>query len=59
MGSGAVDKAKGRLKEAAGALTDDEKLRREGKLDQAAGNVKDAAEKAVDKVKKAVQGGSR
>jgi uncharacterized protein YjbJ (UPF0337 family) len=56
--SGATDKAKGRVKEAAGALTDDEKLRREGKLDQAAGKVKDAAEKVVDKVRDAVKGKS-
>jgi uncharacterized protein YjbJ (UPF0337 family) len=56
--SGATDKAKGRVKEAAGALTDDEKLRREGKLDQAAGKVKDAAEKVVDKVRDTVKGKS-
>ena len=43
---GTVDKAKGRIKEAAGALTDDNKLRGEGKLDQAIGKVKDAAERA-------------
>jgi len=54
MAAGMMDKAKGRAKEAAGALTDDDKLRREGKLDQAAGAVKNAAEKAVDKVKEAV-----
>jgi uncharacterized protein YjbJ (UPF0337 family) len=56
--SGTTDKAKGRVKEAAGALTDDEKLRREGKLDQAAGKVKDAADKVVDKVREAVKGRS-
>ncbi len=54
MGSGTVDKAKGRVKEAAGALTNDDKLRSEGKLDQAAGAVKNAAEKVVEKVKQAV-----
>jgi uncharacterized protein YjbJ (UPF0337 family) len=54
--SGTTDKAKGRLKEAAGALTGDDKLRREGKLDQATGRMKDAAEKAVDKVRDAVKG---
>jgi uncharacterized protein YjbJ (UPF0337 family) len=54
MAAGTMDKAKGRAKEAAGVLTDDDKLRREGKLDQAAGAVKNAAEKAVDKVKEAV-----
>jgi len=53
--NGTMDKAKGRLKEAAGALTDDEKLRKEGKLDQAIGRVKDTAEKLVDKVLDAVR----
>ena len=56
MGSGTLDKVKGRVKEAAGALTDDDKMRREGKTDQAAGSVKNAAEKVVDTVKKAVKG---
>ena len=54
--SGIVDKAKGRIKEAAGALTGDDKLRREGKLDQAVGNVKDAAGKVLDKARDAVKG---
>ena len=54
--SGTTDKAKGRLKEAAGALTGDDKLRQEGKLDQATGKMKHAAEKAVDKVRDAVKG---
>ena len=48
---GKVDKVKGRIKEAAGALTDDDKLRNEGKLDQATGKVKDA----VERVKNAVE----
>lgn len=56
MGSGMADKAKGRIKEAAGAISDDDKLRREGKLDQAVGKVKDAAEKVVDKVRDTVKG---
>ncbi|MCE9607755.1 MAG: CsbD family protein [Planctomycetia bacterium] len=54
--SGKADEIKGRVKEAAGALADDDKLRREGKIDQAAGKVKNAAEKAVDAVKNVVQG---
>jgi uncharacterized protein YjbJ (UPF0337 family) len=54
--SGTTDKAKGRLKEAAGALTGDDKLGQEGKLDQATGKMKDAAEKVVDKVRNAVKG---
>jgi uncharacterized protein YjbJ (UPF0337 family) len=54
--SGTTDQAKGRLKEAAGAITDDDKLRREGKLDQAVGKVKDAAEKALDAVTDKIKG---
>src|SRR5262249_11872913 len=53
--AGEADKLKGRVKEAAGALTDDDRLRREGKIDQAAGKVKDAAQKTVDKAKEAVK----
>jgi len=56
MSSGTIDKAKGRVKEAAGALSGDSKLKREGRVDQAAGDIKDAAEKVVDKVKNAVKG---
>jgi uncharacterized protein YjbJ (UPF0337 family) len=51
MSSGTTDKAKGRVKEAVGALTDDDRLRRKGKADQAIGKVKDTAEKVVDKEK--------
>lgn len=52
--SGKADELKGRVKEAAGALTDDEKLKREGKLDQAAGKTKQAVEKVVDKARDAM-----
>jgi uncharacterized protein YjbJ (UPF0337 family) len=51
--SGKTDEMKGRVKEAAGAMTDDERLKREGKLDQAAGKAKQAAEKVIDKAKDA------
>jgi uncharacterized protein YjbJ (UPF0337 family) len=54
MSSATADKVKGRVKEAAGALTDDEELKDEGKLDQAAGKVKEKASKVVDKVRDAV-----
>ena len=53
--SGKTDELKGRVKEAAGALTDDEKLKREGRLDQAVGQVKQTADKVIDKVKGAVR----
>lgn len=49
--AGEFDKGKGRIKEAGGALLDDDQLRDEGKVDQLAGKVKDAADRAVDKVK--------
>ncbi len=56
------DDLKGRVKEAAGDLTDDDELKREGKADRAAGSVKDKIERAkekgeefVDKAKDRVQ----
>jgi uncharacterized protein YjbJ (UPF0337 family) len=54
MASGKSDELKGRVKEAAGALTGDEKLKREGKVDQVVGKVKQKVEKVVDKVKDAI-----
>ena len=53
--SGKTDQVKGRAKEAAGVLTGDEKLEREGKLDRAAGNVKEKAGRVVDKLRKALK----
>ena len=52
---GKTDVVKGRIKEAAGALTGNDKLRADGKADQAVGKVKQVAEKAVDQVKRAVK----
>ena len=56
-----TDQAKGRIKQAAGDLTDDDRLRNEGKADEMAGKVKgfvddlkDKAEDAVDKVKEKI-----
>ena len=49
-----TDDAKGRVKEAAGSVTGDDDLKREGKTDQAAGTVKDVADSAKDKVDDAV-----
>lgn len=48
--SGKKDVFKGRLKEAAGALTGNDKLRARGKTDQAVGKVKQEAEKAIDRI---------
>ena len=48
--SGKTDIVKGRIEEATGALTDNDKLRNKGKTDQAVGRVKQAATKAIDKI---------
>jgi uncharacterized protein YjbJ (UPF0337 family) len=52
------DQIKGRVKEAAGDLVDNDELKREGKIDQAAGRAKEAvrdvrekAEDTVDRLK--------
>jgi len=51
---GKTDVVKGRIKEAAGALTGNDELRAEGKADQAVGKTKQAVQKVVGKVKKAM-----
>jgi uncharacterized protein YjbJ (UPF0337 family) len=48
-----TDEAKGRIKEAAGDLTDDKDLKREGQTDQVIGNIKERVDEAGDKVKDA------
>ena len=52
---GKTDVVKGRIKEAAGTLTGNDKLRAEGKADQVVGKTKQAVQKAADTVKKAVK----
>jgi uncharacterized protein YjbJ (UPF0337 family) len=52
--SGTSDELKGRVKEAAGAITDNDKLRREGKVDHAKGKVKQVVDKGGDKAKDAI-----
>jgi uncharacterized protein YjbJ (UPF0337 family) len=54
MASGKSDEIKGRVKEAAGAITGDKKLKWEGKADQVVGKIKQKVEKVVDKVKDAL-----
>jgi uncharacterized protein YjbJ (UPF0337 family) len=57
MAEGATDKAKGRVKEAAGKVTGDDDLEREGRIDRGAGTAKDkvgeAADNVTDKVREA------
>lgn len=45
-----ADDLRGRAKEAAGDLTDDKDLKREGKMDQAEGKAKDAVDSVRDKL---------
>lgn len=45
-----IDKAKGRAKEAAGALTGDKNLKGRGRAEQAKGSVKNAVDKVADSV---------
>ena len=49
-----IDAAKGRTKEAAGDLTGDDKLKREGKVDRGVSSVKDKVDDAADKVKEKI-----
>lgn len=46
-----TDDIKGRVKEAAGDLTDDKDLQREGKVDQFTADVKEKVGDVADKVK--------
>jgi uncharacterized protein YjbJ (UPF0337 family) len=55
VAKGKTDELKGRVKEAAGALTNDKKLKREGRRDQTVGKVKQVAEKAIDDAKAAIK----
>jgi len=54
VASGKSDELKGRVKEAAGTLTGNKKLKRRGQADQAAGKLKQKMEKVIDKLKKSV-----
>jgi uncharacterized protein YjbJ (UPF0337 family) len=47
---GKLEDLKGRTKEAAGDITDDDELKREGKLDQASAKVKEGVDKVKDKI---------
>ena len=49
--SGTTDTIKGRVKEAVDVVTDDQKLKDEGRVDQAVGKVKKTVEQVIDKAK--------
>ena len=48
--SGSTDETKGKIKEAAGDLTGNDDLEREGKADKAGGKIKDAVDTVKDKI---------
>ena len=52
---GKTDVAKGRIKEAAGAMTNNDRLRAEGKAEQAVGKTRQAVQKTVETVRKALK----
>jgi uncharacterized protein YjbJ (UPF0337 family) len=54
MADNKLEDMKGRAKEAAGDLTDDDDLKREGKMDRASASVKDKVDDVKDKVEDGV-----
>ena len=53
MSNGTYDDMKGRAKEAAGDLTDNDDLRAEGKVDRASGSIKGKLDRVTSKIKDA------
>ena len=51
---GQIDKIKGRIKQAAGALTNNKRLKAEGEADEFRGTFKNKIDKIADKLKKQV-----
>ena len=51
---GQMDKVKGRVKQTVGDLTNNKRLKAEGKLDEFRGNVKNKIDKEADILKKQV-----
>ena len=51
-----IDEAKGRTKQAAGDLTDDESLKNEGRVDRAVSDVKEKVDDVADKIKDKIRG---
>ena len=51
-----IDEAKGRAKQAAGDLTDDDSLKNEGRVDRAVSDVKEKVDEVADKIKDKIRG---
>ena len=56
MSNTKIDKAKGKVKEAAGSVTGNEKLKREGQAEQVVADVKETVSNVVDKAKDLLKG---
>jgi uncharacterized protein YjbJ (UPF0337 family) len=56
--AGKIDQVKGRIKEATGVITGDDRLKREGKLDQVVGKMKEKAAKVAEKMRTVLTGNS-
>lgn len=54
--NGKKEIAKGRIKEATGVITGNDKLRKSGRTDQSIGRIKETAGKAIDKIEKKMRG---
>ena len=52
---GKMEQVKGRVKQATGDLTNDERLHDEGRADEAVGNVREGVDKARRKVGEAIE----
>ena len=52
-----IDEVKGRTKQAAGDLTDDDSLKKEGRVDRLVSDVKEKVDDVSDKVKDRIRGG--
>ncbi len=51
-----MDEAKGRMKEAAGDIMDDDDMKQEGKTDRMGATIKEKANDVVDKAKDLIDG---
>ena len=52
--TGKSDQAKGRIKKAAGALTGNKKLERQGRVQETKGKAKEGIDRGVEKIEKAI-----
>ena len=54
-----IDEAKGRTKQAAGDLTDNDDLKNEGRVDRGVSDVKQKVDDVADKIKDKIRGDDR